>query len=426
MTVLPAASTGIELCLQPEVVREQLQHSVPSCNDGSYSVERVRVVKVRRNTSQRRNPNPMTLCYEVDARSHATNDIVKWHFYGKVFRNGDSALAATRTHALHLERLDMLLWTWPDDPRLPQLPQLLDLCSTQAWWGESAQDACVLRYVPECRATIRYKHECADKNTRRLFVKTFDDARGEAIYKRLCYFWGLAQLNADAPLVAQPLAYCSATQSIWQAQAAGSALALSLTPNTSSLLAHRLALAIGVLHAAPLTLAGSTSRDAAHWLAEIRLRRKKIIRCAPDMTNRVVRVTEMLEHMARKLPPYQPTLIHGDLHPEQVWLDGARIVLFDFDEFSLGDPMEDIAAFMTKIESGGADSEFANLLVAAYAEAAPERFDHSRLQWHLALQQLLQASRSFVYQIPGWRGELGRRLESIEALCSSTAMECMV
>jgi aminoglycoside phosphotransferase (APT) family kinase protein len=426
MTDWPVVHAGIELCMQPEVVREQLQHCLPSCNDGSHTVQRVHVMKVRRNTSQWRNPNPITLCYEVDARSCANDDVIRWQFYGKVFRNGASAQAVSSTHALHIARLDMLLWTWPDDPGLPQLPQLLGPRSTLAWRDKPVHDACVLRYVPECRATLRYTYECAEKNSRYLFVKTFNDERGEAIHQRFTYFWELSQLNTDAPLVAQPLAYCSATRSMWQAQAAGSPLASSLTSATQSLLAHSLALAMGVLHAAPLTLAGSAVRDTAHWLAEIRRRRNKLMRAAPDMGDRVMRITEVMEHLAGNLPPYQPTLIHGDLHPEQVWLDGARIVLFDFDEFSLGDPMEDLAAFITKIQPDGADSALANLLLIAYARSVPERFDYRRLRWHLALQQLLQASRAFVYQMPDWRGELARRIESIETLCALTDTECAV
>jgi aminoglycoside phosphotransferase (APT) family kinase protein len=123
------------------------------------------------------------------------------------------------------------------------------------------------------------------------------------------------------------------------------------------------------------------------------------------------------------LPGAAQTLIHGDCHPEQMWLDAGRVVLFDFDEFTLGDPLEDLAQFVTKLGDDPRASGFAAGLIAAYAAAAPERFDPQRLQWHLAVQQLLQASRAFVFQIAGWRAELERRLWRAELLALPHAAE---
>lgn len=95
-----------------------------------------------------------------------------------------------------------------------------------------------------------------------------------------------------------------------------------------------------------------------------------------------------------------------------------RIVFHDFDEFALGDPMEDLAAFVTRLPVDRAPAEVGALVIAAYAQEAPERFGRRRLQWHLAVQMLLQASRAFVFQIDGWRDELERRLARAEALCA--------
>jgi aminoglycoside phosphotransferase (APT) family kinase protein len=259
-----------------------------------------------------------------------------------------------------------------------------------------------------------------------LFAKTFCDERGAAIYQRFKYFWDLSQQNTAAPLVAQPLSYSTATRSLWQAPATGTPLMPALSSTFAPSLARSLARAMGILHAAPPSLAGSQVRDAVYWQHEIRLRRNKIMRIVPELTGSATRIANILEHAAGALRSYHPTLIHGDFHPEQVWLDGTRIVLFDFDEFSLGDPMEDLAGFITKVEPGGADSEFANLLLIAYGQWVPERFDRQRLQWHLAVQQLLQASRAYIFQVPHWRNELERRLARAETLCASLATEAVV
>ena len=112
----------------------------------------------------------------------------------------------------------------------------------------------------------------------------------------------------------------------------------------------------------------------------------------------------------------RPVLIHGDCHPDQMWIDRGRVLLFDFDEFSLGDPMEDLAEFIVKLPPTPGGRALAAALPQANAQHAPAHFHADRLNWHRALQQLLQASRAFVFQLPGWQAELERRLARAEAV----------
>ncbi len=131
-------------------------------------------------------------------------------------------------------------------------------------------------------------------------------------------------------------------------------------------------------------------------------------------------------HAAAHLPAHAPALIHGDFHPDQVWFDGRRIVLFDFDEFALGDPMEDLAEFIVKLPAGAIGAQFAALWLGAYAQVAPQHFCRQRLRWHMAVQQLLQASRAFIFQIDDWRSQVQRRLERAHALATQIDAEICV
>ncbi len=161
--------------------------------------------------------------------------------------------------------------------------------------------------------------------------------------------------------------------------------------------------------------------DPAHWLREVPRREQKISRALPALAGRVSALADAIERAAFTLPLPVSGLIHGDFHAGQVGVqaDAAqRIVFHDFDEFALGDPMEDLAAFVTRLPADRAPAEVGALVIAAYAQEAPERFGRRRLQWHLAVQMLLQASRAFVFQIEGWRDELERRLARAQALCA--------
>jgi Phosphotransferase enzyme family len=415
----------IEACLEPDAVRPLLQQALPDLAGRPLLIDGLRVIGARRSASRLRNPHPLTLSYELDVRDGVTGAAEKLRFYGKVYREGASAQASHGTRALHLPQLDMLLWSWPADPGLPQLGRLLDPNQTRPWWGEAAHEVSALRYEPEQRATLRYSSNAAHGPARCLYAKTFNDACGEALNRRFAYFWDQALHDSRSPGVAQPLGYCAATRAFWQAQAAGIPLQQALPSAHAAKLPAHLARAIAAVHAAPIALAGAASHDTAHWQTEIRRRHKKIVRAAPALAQRVERVAGALEQTAVLFPQPPLKLIHGDFHPGQVWLDAQRVVLFDFDEFTLGDPMEDVAAFVARLGTVTRDPAFAAQFVAAYKRIAPAQYCPLRLQWHQVVQQLLQVSRAFVFQVPDWRLELERRLAHAEALCQSTAMAAL-
>jgi aminoglycoside phosphotransferase (APT) family kinase protein len=177
----------------------------------------------------------------------------------------------------------------------------------------------------------------------------------------------------------------------------------------------RVARALARLHAARLSPgADAAPRSVDHWCGEVWRRRNKIARIDAPSGDRASRIVDAIESAAGPLAMRPLGLIHGDFHPDQVWVAEGRIVLFDFDEFSLGDPMEDLAEFIVKLEQGGAAPALAEALIRHYADAAPDRFDRRSLAWHLAVQSLLQATRAFVYQQPGWADVLDRRLAASE------------
>jgi aminoglycoside phosphotransferase (APT) family kinase protein len=206
---------------------------------------------------------------------------------------------------------------------------------------------------------------------------------------------------------------------VWQAPATGTPLLRALDAHNAKLLIGRVARALALLHAAPLApTAGATPRSAAHWVAEARRRQKKIGRADPALAARVARVADAIGAHAKHQATRPLSLIHGDFHPGQIWVREGRVVLFDFDEFTLGDPMEDLAALVLRLEQAGTSPELSLALVKQYAACAPSRYDRRSLDWHLMVQSLLQTSRAFVFQQPGWADALERRLACSETLAA--------
>ncbi|WP_460890857.1 aminoglycoside phosphotransferase/kinase family protein, partial [Ramlibacter alkalitolerans] len=307
-----------------------------------------------------------------------------------------------------------------DDAGLPQLSGLLAPDAARPFWGEPARAVDIVRYEPECRATVRYTGARGDA----LYAKTFSDDRGAAIHARFAWFWERSHQDARAPLVARPLQYAAAGRTLWQESACGTPLADWIARGASGAWVLPLAHAIATVHAAPHHLAGPATQDTAHWLLEAARRRQKIARALPPLAGRADATLAAIDQSAASLPPYAPVTIHGDFHVDQAWFDGERIVLFDFDEFALGDPMQDLAAFLVRLPGEELLQPLANPWVAAYAQIAPQHFCGVRLAWHLAVQQLLRASRAFIFQLPGWQEELERRLAGAQALALQAQEEC--
>jgi hypothetical protein len=424
-------NTMLDTCTDLPAMQALLQRCLPGFADGRLRIDALRVHKARRSSSLQRNPHPITLCYELQVHDPECDKAGSQWLYAKMFRNGASAdcFASIDAQRLqrpafgealaHLAELDMVLWALPNDPGLPQLGALLDPVRVRSHlpWAAlaiepqrvRAVEVEMQRYEPEQRATLRCTVTPGGSDVPLvLFAKTFCDARGRAIDERFRYFWQRAQVDPTAPLVAPPLGYDAATRTAWQGAAEGTPLSQALAEGDVPALLAQVTQALSALHTAPL--AWNRERALSHWCAEARRRQTKIARAEPALAARAATLVQALDTLAARWPDVPLGLIHGDFHPDQVWLHQGRVVLFDFDEFTLGDPLEDIAEFTVKL----GDDDLRRAFIAAAAATAGTRFDPDRLRWHLAVQSLLQASRAFIFQREGWRAELALWLARAE------------
>lgn len=421
-----ATAAAVRACLDAQALRALIAGVWPGCVEGRELLLQVHITQVRRNTSRRRNPFALTLQLELDLRDLGGSARRTQALYGKLPRAGSEPPAPALAPMLVLPAVGLQLWAWPADPSLPQLPALAAPMAAAAWWPDGQPSAAVerVKHEPEDRATLRHlrRRSSEDHRPAALYAKTFADHRGEQVMRRVAHFWNAAQADTRRPTVPEPLGYDPVTRTLWQAAAHGVPIrevlefdAITqpgpLHPTAQrAALPMRLAMALAALHEAPASLAGGPARDTAHWLAEVQRRARKLARAEPSLAPLAARALQAVSAAAAGLPSRPPSLIHGDCHPDQFWLDGTRIVMFDFDEFTLGDPMEDLAQFVTRLSDIDADPQMGAWIVGDYAAVAAERFDHRRLRWHLAVQQMLQASRAFVFQRPDWAEHARRRL----------------
>jgi len=402
----------------PVVMREMLQRDLPQLAHGAR-IEQLQVRHVLRRAPRRDAASEVcriAVCYELDLGT-------RWQIiYGKVYPATVGPRETARLRAAHdrstatwIDELDMIVWTFPDDPQLPQLGALMQPARAVAGLpgaphsGSTWPTPEVIRYRPEERALLRYSLARGA-----IYAKTFCDDAGAALPRRFAHF-----AQADAFVVAEPLGYDAATRTFWQRGIDTQPLTQVIDTAHCAAWMDAAAQALASLHAADALPA--PARSIADLIESSRRRVVKIEKVFPEFgVDARATLAQIIEHAPRSAPQ---TLLHGDFHLEQLHVCGARLALFDFDEFARGDPLEDVASFVVKCTL--ADSRLArevgDALVASYASHAPQWFEAGRLDWHLAVQWLHKASRAFVWQRPGWRAQAEQMLAAARTAAQRAA-----
>lgn len=149
--------------------------------------------------------------------------------------------------------------------------------------------------------------------------------------------------------------------------------------------------------------AGVTAPRVADWLArmhrvrpppfpvdrELRVLRRpdrlidELVEALPSHGPRIARLGEAIraarERVARL--PQPPVLLHGDLHPGNLFVDDAHVTAIDFDHAAVGDPATELAYLSTQLElpalrAGDAaaiarDRSFGRVLRESYQDRMP-------------------------------------------------------
>jgi tRNA A-37 threonylcarbamoyl transferase component Bud32 len=377
------------------------------------------------------------VCYRLTVADRHTETTQM--LYGKAYLDGRSAadFAAEQQGTLsepedgaavmHLPEFDLILWRFPADPVLRQLPQLC----RPAWvkhalpssvlpdaWGEPERidDIAIdiVNYRPEQRCLLRYRLQGA-ATALVVYAKTFADHTAGTIYRCIDHLWQRSQHDPQSFLIAPPLAYDATTRTIWQQELSGVPLRGVLDGATSPGLMHTVAVGLARLHASDLR--SSLRLTPAAQLAEVSKKAEKLLVLLPSLRLPLHRLLQQLRQQVGQVSPPQFTLIHNDLHCDQLLVCGERLALFDFDELALGDPAQDLADFALELylhpglATATARAErMVTALLRSYRPQAPWSISTPRLQWYFQVKCLTRAYRLCWQQVPAWTQQVERLL----------------
>jgi hypothetical protein len=332
--------------------------------------------------------------------------------------------------ATHLPDQDMIVWVFPDDPRLPALATLVDaerilthlptarvpqLAGRTVTSGDIELD--VVRYQPETSATVRYRITAGSgENPVVIYAKALDADPTDlgALQDRLWH------RSASQPglRVAPPLGSDPGLQLLWTRGVPGPPVGARDDP-ASAELAREVAGTVAALHDSGVPAPHVIRSEAL--LAEGRKKAAKIAEALP-------RCRSAVSAIAPRDGRYEPAIttpatVHGDLHLDQIVDAPDGLVLVDLDSVASGDAELDLAELVVDVvlRSVGADAvdTFVSALLETYERCSSAPIRRGLVRALADAEFLTRCHRHLRQRAPGWELALEQALEHHSVLAAA-------
>lgn len=367
----------------------------------------------------------LCVSYEFDAAPER-NTSHKPMLYGRAYLQGrsrDAFSALVRPDgARHVAEMDMIVWNFPDDPRLPQLRELLDVTRAAQHFPYAslpftADDIVevkidIVRYRPEQRCILRYEINYGhNRDSYILYAKVFADDNGRRVFSRIQHCHAIA--NTLGVRIARPLGYSAVVHALWQDELSGIPPTAALEAGEYAAPMAAIGHCLARLHAADLPMQEIVTRESR--LTDVTKKSRKLAQMFPELAGDLGAIIARAQSELAQLPPAQKAVIHGDVHFGQflITADGA-LALFDFDEWSGGDPAQDLADLIVDphVRQFARDkteiirippAALARALLDSYRTHAAWTITDAMIVWHARIQLVNKAYRAAVQLESRWR-----------------------
>jgi thiamine kinase-like enzyme len=313
--------------------------------------------------------------------------------------------------------LSMILWVFPQDPKMATLPQVVDLTfvrqqvetnlrvfsvfgnesdsAPEAW---RCADICYdrVKYMPGKRCVLRYHADlvspAGESQEVSFYSKTYSDASSRYHFEFLRSVYEQLTAQTMTVHIPQPLLHLDGFNTFWQEEWKGKPLTEVMNEFDWNELFPRIATALAAWHQSRITglspgpdpdevlkTADEDGAQLAYFLPHYQHLAKTVL----ERLN-VVRGT-----FEGQIIPTAPS--HGAFRLEQILVRGTELALVDFDAVALGDPLYDVAEFIASLQylefSTGKPRErlveASEAFYNSYAEQVPWSCDRRRAAWYV-------------------------------------------
>ena len=253
---------------------------------------------------------------------------------------------------VHFEDLGIVLWGFPNDPKLPGIDQVAQPAAmlesarripALAALEPTACESSIVKYVPGKRLVMKHRLTRGDGKRLLLYTKTYAHARGASIHAVMRALWERAAGDPEALTCPEPLAWLPEANTLVLRALPGTAAIGALDPAT---IEHDMAQAgrgLARLHTSGVT--GLEPWSSADELQNLEKAAGSLERYDPDLGPVLSRVLSGARAELGALTTGPAVPIHGAFRFTQLLTYRDRLALVDFDGFKQGHPMCDVGSF---------------------------------------------------------------------------------
>jgi len=326
---------------------------------------------------------------------------------------------------VHLPEPDMIVWAFPNDPKLHHLAGVVDAEKVKKHLPydrlppgfRRCKDIVkvtieVVKYRPTSCCIIHFHLEtqtASGPKTLEMYGKNFRPGKGREIYQRMVHLWKESLSMPDSFGIAEPLGFSPATETIWQQALPGQSPEKIINRTNYRALLDSIAARLAIFHGTRLT--GLPEVTLGDYLKKTRRQVNVLGVNLENLRDYLALQLEQLAQTASSFSAIPRATLHSDFHINQMLVHQNQIALLDFEDMSAGDPLQDLAKFIVKLHFCDFQREFvlqmANQFFLAYRKYANWKVPLSRLNWHIQRQIISTAYRFFRNPQTGLNGNPG-------------------
>ncbi len=393
------------------------------------------------------------ISYRLDINDRTANQRHEQILCARVYEAGGSvsrfAKAQTQPQAraqfgapiVHLPKLDMLAWMFPNDRKLAGLPKLADAdCLKQeilppviaanfgSDWRIASLAHQIIHYVAEHTCTVRVAVELrnaatGDAQSAVLFGKTYYNHEGAETFALMRQLSTSDACLSGHLMLAQPLAYQPEIQTLWQLGLPGASLYEHETDDKQFLsLLENAAGSLAALHQTPISC--SRIVNVTDLLARFDEVERMVALLKPELSSSLRSLLTRLRSQAAQISAPSTATLHGDLHLKNFFVTGQQVALIDLDNVCAGDPMLELGSFVASLfyrqlaqqKAAEYSQAMADVFIRAYSAAASKPLNRSILDWHIASALIAERAYRCVTRLKSDRPSL---LEEVIVLANT-------
>jgi len=312
--------------------------------------------------------------------------------------------------ALHfLPEQNMLLWGFPNDPKIRHLAALVDPnrlrdLLQQHWpalnipqeFALREVQTTVVKYAPQTRCTLRHLLVLGTESGRGsaevvLYSKIFSSKVSvKPLFRKLQTLWQAPVCRSGALLIPEPLLCDTAMNAIFQRGLHGRNVDQLLPEVNLAALATESGAMLAQFHQSAFERL--SLRAPEHELYECEKTMARLAESAPENLPLARALEAQVRQKFSQLTPLAPTPLHGAFRLTQLLLVEGRLALIDFDDLVQGNPVSDAGGFLAYLLylplKGLITAEQSRTAVqcfcAAYRRHAPWGLPQDLLHWYTA------------------------------------------